>query len=151
MRQSTSAENSHAFQEIPIHLLKDSVFWKFTAIFILGPYFFKKTTHSNPVTYSVTAWRYQNILENFNVPQMQQCQCLDSITVIQDGSSQHIGLYVQQFLRKHFSNDRVINRAFRQPGHLVLQIFISLMFGSGFTYKKFRLSRTSDSKIWKAW
>ena len=52
------------------------------------------------------------MLENFVIPQIQQHQCLDSITFMQDGAPPHIGLCVQQFLRQHFTNDRVISRAF---------------------------------------
>ncbi|GFS48266.1 uncharacterized protein TNCV_2296531 [Trichonephila clavipes] len=52
------------------------------------------------------------MLENFVAPQMLQHQCLDSITFMQDGAPPHIGLCVQQFLRQHFTNGRVISRAF---------------------------------------
>ncbi|GFX54233.1 uncharacterized protein TNCV_2338671 [Trichonephila clavipes] len=52
------------------------------------------------------------MLENFVAPQMLQHQCLDSITFTQDGAPPHIGLCVQQFLRQHFTNDRVISHAF---------------------------------------
>ncbi|GFW61369.1 uncharacterized protein TNCV_4136871 [Trichonephila clavipes] len=52
------------------------------------------------------------MLENFVAPQMLQHQCLDSITFMQDGAPPHIVLCVQQFLRQHFTNDRVISRAF---------------------------------------
>ncbi|GBO34169.1 hypothetical protein AVEN_178929-1 [Araneus ventricosus] len=58
------------------------------------------------------AKRYKNLLENFVVPQMQQQQCLGSITFMQDGAPTHIGLCIQQILRQHFTNDRVISRAF---------------------------------------
>ncbi|GFU34078.1 putative DD41D transposase [Trichonephila clavipes] len=52
------------------------------------------------------------MLENFVAPQMLQHLSLDSITFMQDGAPPHIGLCVQQFLRQHFTNDRVISRAF---------------------------------------
>ena len=49
------------------------------------------------------------MLENFVIPQIQQRQRLDSNTIVQDRCTPHIGLCVQQFLRQHFSNDRVIS------------------------------------------
>ncbi|GFU26599.1 uncharacterized protein TNCV_1837271 [Trichonephila clavipes] len=105
-------ENPHTFQEIPLHSPKVTVWCGFTATFILGPFFFEETTLNGPVTYTVTARRYKNMLENFVAPQMLQHQCLDSITFMQDGAPPHIGLCFQQFLRQHFTNDRVISRAF---------------------------------------
>ena len=44
---------------------------------------------------------------NFVIPQIQQRQCLDSITFMQNGGSPHIEFCVQQF-----TNERVISRAF---------------------------------------
>ncbi|GFW18470.1 uncharacterized protein TNCV_1184971 [Trichonephila clavipes] len=105
-------ENPRTFQEIPLHSPKVTVWCGFTATFILGPFFFEETTRNGPVTCTVTARRYKNMLENFVAPQMLQNQCLDSITFTQDGAPPHIGLYVQQFLRQHFTNDRVISHAF---------------------------------------
>ena len=52
------------------------------------------------------------MLENFLVFQVQQRQCLDSITFMRDGAPPHIGICVHQFLRQHFINDRAISRAF---------------------------------------
>ena len=52
------------------------------------------------------------MLENFVIPEIQQRQCLDSITFMQNGVPPHIGFCVQQFLRQHFINDRVICRGF---------------------------------------
>ncbi|GFW84315.1 uncharacterized protein TNCV_1131841 [Trichonephila clavipes] len=105
-------ESPRAFQEIPLHSQKVTVWCGFTATFILGPLFFEETTRNGPVTCTVTARRYKNMLENFEAPQMLQHQCLDSITFMQDGAPPHIGLCVQQFLRQHFTNDRVNSRAF---------------------------------------
>ncbi|GFW84945.1 uncharacterized protein TNCV_682331 [Trichonephila clavipes] len=105
-------ENPRTFQEIPLHSPKVTVWCGFTATFVLGPFFFEETTCNGPVTCTVTARRYKNMLENFVAPQMLQHQCLDSITFMQDGAPPHIGLCVQQFLRQHVSNDRVISRAF---------------------------------------
>ena len=61
---------------------------------------------------TVTARKYQNILENFIIPQIQQCQCLDSVTFIQDGALPHIELFVEQFFWQHITNDRVVTHAF---------------------------------------
>ncbi|GFX88480.1 uncharacterized protein TNCV_2279481 [Trichonephila clavipes] len=105
-------ESPRAFQEIPLHSPKVTVWCGFTATFILGPLFFEETTRNGPVTCTVTARRYKNMLENFEAPQMLQHQCLDSITFMQDGALPQIGLCVQQFLRQHFTNDRVNSRAF---------------------------------------
>ncbi|GBO41116.1 hypothetical protein AVEN_203840-1 [Araneus ventricosus] len=52
------------------------------------------------------------MLKNLVVSQMQQQQCLDSITFMQNGAPPHIGLCVQQFFRQQFTNDRVISHAF---------------------------------------
>ncbi|GFU32491.1 uncharacterized protein TNCV_4890101 [Trichonephila clavipes] len=105
-------ENSRIFQEIPLHSPKVTVWCGLTATFILGPFFFEKTIRNGPVTCTVTARRNKNMLENFVAPQMLQHQCLDSITFMQDGAPPHNGLCVQQFLRQHFTKDRVISRAF---------------------------------------
>ncbi|GFW74902.1 uncharacterized protein TNCV_2677701 [Trichonephila clavipes] len=105
-------ENPRTFQEIPLHSPKVTVWCGLTATFILGPFFFEETTRNGPVTCTVTARRYKNMLENFVAPQMLQHQCLDSITFMQDGAPPHNGLCEQQFLRQHFTNDRVISRAF---------------------------------------
>ncbi|GFV37059.1 uncharacterized protein TNCV_2382061 [Trichonephila clavipes] len=109
---NTHTENPRTFQEISLHSPKVTVWCGFTATFILGPSFFEETTLNGPVTCTVTARRYKNMLENFVASQMLQHQCLDSITFIQDGAPPHIGLYMQQFLWQHFTNDRVISRAF---------------------------------------
>ncbi|GFU72870.1 uncharacterized protein TNCV_4909991 [Trichonephila clavipes] len=105
-------ENPRTFSK-RFHFTHRKLVWcGFTATFILGPFFFEETTRNGPVTCTVTARRYKNMLDNFVAPQMLQHQCLDSITFMQDGAPPHIGLCVQQFLRQHFTNDRVISRAF---------------------------------------
>ena len=105
-------ENPRTLQEIPLHSPKVTVWCGFTSTFIIGPFFFEENTRNGPVTCTVTAERYRNMLENFVIPKIQQRQCLDSITFMQDGAPPHIGLRVQQFLRQHFTNDRLISRAF---------------------------------------
>ncbi|GBM87705.1 hypothetical protein AVEN_57222-1 [Araneus ventricosus] len=105
-------ENNRTFQEIPLKSLKVTVWCGFTATFILGTFFFKEATRNGFVTCTMMAKRYKNILENFVVPQIQQQQCLDSITFMPDGVPPHIGLCVQHFLRQQLTNDRVISPAF---------------------------------------
>ncbi|GFW61471.1 uncharacterized protein TNCV_347191 [Trichonephila clavipes] len=75
-------ENPRTFQEIPLHSPKVTVWCGLTATFILGPFFFEETTRNGPVTCTVMARRYKNMLENFVAPQMLQHQCLDTITFI---------------------------------------------------------------------
>lgn len=104
--------NPRTFQEIPLHSPKVTVWCGFTATFILGPFFFEEVTPNGLQTCTVTANRYKRMLETFVVPHLQQRQCLDTITFMQDGAPPHIGLPVQQFLRQHFTNDRIISRAF---------------------------------------
>lgn len=84
----------------------------FTASFILGPYFFGELRPSEPVTCSVIAQRYLHMLQTFVVPQLQQRQCLTEMVFMQDGAPSHSGRAVQQFLRQHFTDDRVISRYF---------------------------------------
>ncbi|GFX03738.1 uncharacterized protein TNCV_2113101 [Trichonephila clavipes] len=121
-------ENPRTFQEIPLHSPKVTVWCGFTATFILGPFL---TTRNGPVTCTVTARRYKNMLGNFVAPQMLQHQCLDSITFMQDGAPPHIGLCVQQVLRQHFTNDRVVSRAFPTAWPPRSQILIPVTFGRG--------------------
>ncbi|GFV53831.1 uncharacterized protein TNCV_4208821 [Trichonephila clavipes] len=78
-------ENHRTFQEIPLYSPKVTVWCGFTATFILGPFFFEETTRNGPVICTGMARRW---------------------------TPPHIGLCVQQFLRQHFINDRVISRAF---------------------------------------
>ncbi|GFV38715.1 uncharacterized protein TNCV_4420831 [Trichonephila clavipes] len=142
-----NTESPRTFQEIPLHSPKVTVWCGFTATFILGPFFFEETTRNGSVTCTVTARRYKNMLENFVAPQMLQHQCLDSITFMQDGAPPHIGLCVQQFLWQHFTNDRVISRAFptawppRSPDLNPCDLCV-LAVG---IFKKSCLSRTSDN------
>ncbi|GFT32343.1 uncharacterized protein TNCV_4483811 [Trichonephila clavipes] len=77
-------KNPRTFQEIPLHSPKVTVWCGFRATFILGPFFFEETTRNDPVTCTVTARMYKNMLENFVAPKMLQHQCLDSITFMQD-------------------------------------------------------------------
>lgn len=108
-------ENPRAFHTIPLHSPKVTVWCGFTSQFIIGPFFFEENTDNGPVTCSVTALRYHHMLNSFVVPQLQQRQCLESTTFMQDGAPPHIGLCVQRILRQHFTDDRVISRSFPTP------------------------------------
>lgn len=105
-------EYPRAFHTIPLHSPKVTVWCGFTSQFILGPFFFEENQANGPVTCSVTALRYRDMLNNFVLPQLQQRQCLTTITFMQDGAPPHNGLCVQRFLRQHFTDDRVISRSF---------------------------------------
>ena len=107
-----ASENSHAFQEIPLHSPKVTVWCGFTSSFIIGPYFFEENTPTGPKTCSVNAEKYRTMLLNFAIPQLQQRGCLESTIFMQDGAPPHIGLRVQEVLRQHFTNDQIISRAF---------------------------------------
>ena len=82
-------ENSLTFQEIPFHSTKVTVCCGFTAIFF-DPFFFEETTRNGPVLGTVTARRFQNMIEIFVLPQIEGIQCLYSITCMQDGVPPHI-------------------------------------------------------------
>jgi hypothetical protein len=107
-----ASEPPNVIHEIPLHSPNLTVWCGFTARFILGPYFFEELRPSGPVTCSVTAKRYLHMLETFVVPQLQQRQCLTETVFMQDGAPPHIGRAVQQLLRNHFTDDRVISRYF---------------------------------------
>lgn len=107
-----AANNPHAYMQEPLHSPKVTVWCGFTASFIIGPYFYEENGASGPVTCTVTAARYADMLQNFTIPQLQQRGCLDSTIFMQDGAPPHIGLRVQRVLRQHFSNSRMISRAF---------------------------------------
>ena len=119
-RISTS-EQPHAVQEIPFYPQRLTVWCGFTADFIIRPYFFEIITQARPQTCSVNAERYHDMLSRFVIPQLQQRQCLDKIIFMQDGAPPHFGKSVQQLLRHHFTEKRVIS-IFMLHGHLALRI-----------------------------
>lgn len=87
---------THVFHQIPLH----SLAWRgFIETFMLGPLFFKETKLNGPDTCSMTAQTYQPMLHTFVVPQLQQQQCLEPSTFMQDGVHPHIACCVQQFLQ----------------------------------------------------
>ena len=53
------------------------------------------------------------MLTSFVIPQLQQKQCLDQTIFMQDGAPPHIGVKVQQLLRHHFTDQRVISHSFQ--------------------------------------
>ena len=132
-------KNHRTFQEIPLHSPKVTVWYEFTATFIIGPFFFENNTRNGPVTGTVTSRRYRKSLKillytEFNSPnvwiqlplcRMEHFHKLDSI---------------QQFLRQHFTNDKVTSRAFptiwppRSPDHNPVSLGLGIL-------KKFCLSK----------
>lgn len=61
--------------------------WRgFTAAFIIGPYFFEEVGPDGPAAYTVTGRRYESLLYNHIIPTLQQRQCVDSVTFMQDGT-----------------------------------------------------------------
>ncbi|GBL92398.1 hypothetical protein AVEN_174692-1 [Araneus ventricosus] len=65
-------ENPRTFHPIPLHSPKVTVWGGFTSQFILGPYFFEENDDNGPVTCSVTAAKYCDMLNSFVLPQLQQ-------------------------------------------------------------------------------
>ena len=103
--------NSHVVHQIPLHSPKVTVWCGFTASFINGPYFYK-VGRNGLTTCSVNSDRYANMLENFVIPELQQRNCIYSTHFMQDGAPPHIGRRVKDVLHQHFTDDRVISRAF---------------------------------------
>lgn len=79
---------------------------------IIGPFFYENITPTGPVTCSVTGEKYRHMLNSFVIPALQQRQCLEEITFMQDGAPPHIALQVQRLLRETFTEERVISRCF---------------------------------------
>lgn len=104
--------NPHVGQQIPLHSPKVTVWCGFTASFIIGPYFYEEFGRNGLVTCSVNSHRYADMLENFVIPHLQQRNCIDSTIFMQDGAPPHIGRRVKDVLRQHFTDARVISRAF---------------------------------------
>ena len=73
---------------------------------------FEIITLAGAQTCSVNAKRYHDVLSRFVIPQHQQRQCLDKIIFMQDGAPPHIDKSVQQLLRHHLTEGRVISRYF---------------------------------------
>lgn len=64
------------------------------------------------MTCTVRAYKYKRDFETLVVPHLQQRQCFDTGTFIQDGTPPYIGVCVQQFPRQRLRNNVAISRAF---------------------------------------
>ncbi|GBM18817.1 hypothetical protein AVEN_203096-1 [Araneus ventricosus] len=85
----------------------------FTAVFIVGPFFFEEIGPSGPVICTVNGTSYESLLRNHLIPALQQRVCLDSTIFMQDCAPPHIATPVKQLLNLHFGNDRIISRHFQ--------------------------------------
>ncbi|GBM51964.1 hypothetical protein AVEN_194259-1 [Araneus ventricosus] len=99
-------------QPSPLHSQKVTVWCGFTATFIVGPFFFEEIGPSGPVTCTDNGTRYESLLCNQLIPELQQRGCVDSTIFMQDGAPPHIATPVKQLLNLHFGNDRIISRYF---------------------------------------
>ncbi|GBM77343.1 hypothetical protein AVEN_2176-1 [Araneus ventricosus] len=89
-----------------------TVWYEFTAAFILGPFFLGKIRPSGPVVCTVNGTLYETSLRNHLIPALQQRGCVDSTIFMEDGAPFHIATPVKQLLNLHFGNDRIISRYF---------------------------------------
>ncbi|GFX41555.1 transposable element tc3 transposase [Trichonephila clavipes] len=106
-------DNPHSTLRVPLHSPKVKVLCKFSAYFILGPYFFEELGAEGPVTCFITGQRYASLLRNKIIPDLQARQCLSRIIFMQDGAPPHITRCVTEVLKHHFTEERVISRQFR--------------------------------------
>ncbi|GBL81419.1 hypothetical protein AVEN_143703-1 [Araneus ventricosus] len=105
-------ENPSQMQPLPLHSQKVTVWYGFTAAFIVGPFFFEEIGPSGPVTCAVNGTRYETLLCNQLIPALQQRGCVDSSIFMQDGAPRHNATPVKHLLNLHFGNDRIISRHF---------------------------------------
>ena len=61
--------------------------------------------------YLITAVRYWNMLQDMVIPDLQQRECFATKTFQQDGTP-HVESEVQNSIWRHFTEDRIISRAF---------------------------------------
>ncbi|GBM06912.1 hypothetical protein AVEN_147850-1 [Araneus ventricosus] len=105
-------ENPFQMQPLPLHSQTVTMWCGFTAVFIVGPFFFEKIGPSGPVICTINGTRYESLLRNQLFPGLQQHGCVDSTIFMQDGTPKHIATPVKQLLNLHFGNDRIISRHF---------------------------------------
>ncbi|GBN46204.1 hypothetical protein AVEN_248012-1 [Araneus ventricosus] len=99
-------------QRLHLHSQKVTVWYGFTAAFIVGPFFFEEIGPPGPVTCIVNGTRYESHLRNQLIPALQQRRCVVSTISMQDGAPPHIATPVKKLLNLHFGNDRIISRNF---------------------------------------
>ncbi|GFY19964.1 uncharacterized protein TNCV_2146571 [Trichonephila clavipes] len=102
-----SERNPFATQPTPLHQAKFTVWCWFTASFIIVSYFFEETGDFGPVTAIATVQRYERLLRNHVIPDLQQLGCGDGIIFMPDGASPYISNPVKQQLNRHFGNASV--------------------------------------------
>ncbi|GBN57259.1 hypothetical protein AVEN_17341-1 [Araneus ventricosus] len=105
-------ENPFQMQPLPLHSQKVTVWCRFTAAFIVSPFFFEEIGPSGHVTCTANGTRYESLLRNQLIPALQQRGCVDSTIFMQDGAPPHIATPVKQLLNPHFGNYRIISRHF---------------------------------------
>ncbi|GBL89158.1 hypothetical protein AVEN_255278-1 [Araneus ventricosus] len=62
-------ENPFQMQPLPLHSQNVTVWYGFTAAFIIGPFFFEDIGPSGPVTCTVNGTRYEFLLRNQLIPE----------------------------------------------------------------------------------
>ncbi|GBN61464.1 hypothetical protein AVEN_199811-1 [Araneus ventricosus] len=96
-------------QPLPVLSQKITMWYGFTAAFIVDPFFFEKIGPSGPVTCTVNGTRYESLLQNQLIPTLQQRGYVESTICMQDGAPPNIATPVSQVLNMHFGNDRIIS------------------------------------------
>ncbi|GFS75026.1 uncharacterized protein TNCV_1396791 [Trichonephila clavipes] len=105
-------DNPHSTLQVPLYSPKVTVWSGFSASFILGKYFFEEIGVGGPVTCYTTGQRNASLLRNKIIPDLQARQFLSRIIFMQDGAPPHIKLCVKDVLKRHFTEERVVNRQF---------------------------------------
>ena len=77
--------------------------------------FFEELTARGPVTCWITGQRYETLLENNIVSDLQAHLCLSCTIFMQDGAFQRISCCVKDVLKTHFTEKRVISCHFPYP------------------------------------
>ncbi|GBL99571.1 hypothetical protein AVEN_68835-1 [Araneus ventricosus] len=102
-------ENPFQMQPLPLNSQKVTVWWGFTAAFIVGPFVLEEIGPSDTVPCTVNGTRYESLWRNQLIPALQQRECVDSTIFMQDGAPPNIATPVKQLLNLHFGNDRIIS------------------------------------------
>lgn len=105
-------KNPHEIFASPLHEAKVTVWCGITGSFVIGPYFFEEVTPKGLKTCSITSQRYETMLNNYLIPQLQQRKAIGNIVWMQDGAPPHVSNSVKQLLQQTFG-DKVISRHFQ--------------------------------------
>ena len=98
-------ENPQKLHEKPLHSEKVTVWCAMTPTCVIGPYFFKDGQGA-PVT--ITAERYNNMLNDFFIPELQRLQ-LTNMWMQQNGATSHTARISMATLQRQFPG-RLISR-----------------------------------------